>query len=450
MNISLNSIFPSLSATILVIATIFPTSSHGQTIELLHSFGGFGGTNGLRPNAALTSGSDGNFYGTTSRGGALDYGTVFRITPEGELATLFSFGWTNGAIPRVALVQGSDGNLYGTTSQGGAAGDHGTIFKIATNGVLTTLVSFNKINPAGCFPNELIEASDGSFYGTTGLGGTHDAGTVFKITPGGAFTSVVSFNFTNGSSPASGLIRGNDGEFYGTTEGGGGYGLGTVFRMTPTGNLTILLSFAGNDGAEPEGLLLQASDGNFYGTTSEGGPDGVGTVFRMTPAGVLTTLAFFNQNDTGFPSSALISGPDGNLYGTTEGSDDDYGVVFKVTTNGVLTHLVSFNGTNGSYPSGLIVGKDGNFYGTTLLGGSNNEGTVFRIVVPILHVAKSGNQIALAWRTNAVGFTLQSTLDLGMPSTWVDVTNAPALLGSEWAVTNIFTGNAQFYRLRKP
>jgi uncharacterized repeat protein (TIGR03803 family) len=452
MNTSLTAHIFRVAWTIFFVgAAILPPSLHGQTIELLHSFGSFGGTNGIRPDAALTLGNDGNFYGTTFRGGMLDHGTIFRITAAGVLTRLFSFGWTNGAVPLAALVQGSDGNFYGTTYQGGAAGGHGTIFKITTNGLLTTLVSFNGTNPAGRSPyGQLLETSDGSFYGTTASGGTYDAGTVFKVTPNGTFTSLVSFNFTNGAGVVAGLIRGNDGDFYGTAEGGGAYGGGTVFRLTPTGNLTTLLSFAGADGAEPEGSLLQTSDGNFYGTTSEGGPDGVGTVFRMTPSGVLTTLAFFNQTNTGFPSSGLIQGQDGNLYGTTQGSEDDYGAVFKVMTNGVLALLVSFNGTNGAYPSGLILGKDGNFYGTTLFGGANNEGTVFRIVMPVLHVAKSGNQIVLSWSTNAVGFTLQSALSLTWPANWVEVTNAPALFGGQWAVTNTFSGDAKFYRLRNP
>jgi alpha-tubulin suppressor-like RCC1 family protein len=70
-------------------------------------------------------------------------------------------------------------------------------------------------------------------------------------------------------------------------------------------------------------------------------------------------------------------------------------------------------------------------------------------LLPLLNARPSGNGLILSWSTNAVGFTLQSTLDLVPPVTWVDVTNAPAIIGAQWVVTNTFSGSAQFYRLRK-
>jgi hypothetical protein len=81
---------------------------------------------------------------------------------------------------------------------------------------------------------------------------------------------------------------------------------------------------------------------------------------------------------------------------------------------------------------------------------STNSGSVVvaRDTV-LLQVRCTENELILSWSTNAVGFTLQSTLDSVSPITWVDVTNAPGLLGAQWAVTNTFSGSAQFYRLRK-
>ena len=88
------------------------------------------GTNGAYPNAALTQGSDGNFYGTTQEGGSSDAGTVFMLMTNGTLTMLFSFNFTNGALPN-GLTLGGDGNFYGTTSQGGSSGV-GTVFRLLT------------------------------------------------------------------------------------------------------------------------------------------------------------------------------------------------------------------------------------------------------------------------------------------------------------------------------
>jgi uncharacterized repeat protein (TIGR03803 family) len=168
------------------------------------------------------------------------------------------------AYPVAALVQGSNGNFYGTTESGGASGQ-GTVFEVTTNGLLTTLVSFN--GPNGSHPvATLALGSDGNFYGTTKRGGTNgNNGTAFQMTPAGALTTLVSFNGTNGSCPVAGLVQGSNGNFYGTTLSGGylslnnGAGLGTVFEMTPAGALTTLVSFNGTNGAGTLAALVQGA-----------------------------------------------------------------------------------------------------------------------------------------------------------------------------------------------
>jgi uncharacterized repeat protein (TIGR03803 family) len=79
-------------------------------------------------------GTDGNFYGTTSGGGAHGVGTVFKITPAGALTLLHSFGGADGAAPEARLLQASDGNFYGTTVLGGGANNDGAIFKMTPAG----------------------------------------------------------------------------------------------------------------------------------------------------------------------------------------------------------------------------------------------------------------------------------------------------------------------------
>ncbi len=316
-------------------------SLSAQTLTTLHAFAGYP-TDGASPYAGLVQATDGNFYGTTYAGGTSGNcqggcGTVFRITAAGTLTTLHSFDWYDGASPTGALVQGNDGNFYGTTYGGGADPHYGTVFKITPAGALTTLYSFcAQANCAdGAMPYAgLVRATDGNFYGTTFGRGVNGYGTVFKITPAGALTSLYSFcsqmNCADGQYPQAGLVQATDGNFYGTTpEGGGGvyHQGGTVFKITSSGTLTTLYNFcsqpACSDGADSLAALLQGTDGNFYGTTIGGGAyctpnSGCGTVFKITPSGMLTTMHSFDDTDDGkAPFAGLVHATDGNFYGTT-------------------------------------------------------------------------------------------------------------------------------------
>jgi uncharacterized repeat protein (TIGR03803 family) len=273
--------------------TVFEMTPVGVLTTLVS----FNGTNGSYPYAGLVQGNDGSFYGTTPQGGLLSDGTVFKVTAAGVLTTLVSFNGTNGRHPYGGLVQGSDGNFYGTTGDGGAGGS-GTVFKMTSAGLLTTLASFNRANGAAPY-GTLVQSTNGYLYGTTAVGGGNNSGSVFRISTTGALTSLYSFTGgTDGYAP-TGLAQGVDGNFYGTTSYcgnlslNGGRGFGTVFKMTPAGLLTTLVSFSRANGSFPEAALMQGSDGNFYGTTSGGGLNGGGTVFKMTAAGVLTTLVSF-------------------------------------------------------------------------------------------------------------------------------------------------------------
>ena len=286
-------------------------------------------------------------------------------------------GFDGGGGPTAALVQGSDGNFYGTTAFGG----NGTIFKITPTGTFTPLVSFNGTN--GAQPSAaLVQGGDGNFYGTTSFGGSGSNGTVFKMTPTGVLTTLVSFNGTNGTQPFAALVQGSDGNFYGTTRYSSiPFNLqGTIFRMTPAGILTTLISFNGANGGQPN-TLISSSDGNFYGTCQSSGLGGM--FFKMTPAGILTGGPSFNLASGIKPVAALAQGRDGNFYGTaTEGGNGNLGTIFTTTPSspGPLITLISFNGSNGADPeAALVQGSDGNFYGTTKSGGSSNKGTIFKI-----------------------------------------------------------------------
>ena len=405
--------------TILLLCVFWAATAMASPAQTFKSLASFDYTDGAYP-IALVQGADGNFYGTTDKGGTgpnngcnISCGTVFKITPAGTLTTAHSFNGTDGNGPS-GLVQAVNGNFYGTTSYGGAndctsygsTGACGTVFKMTfPGGAVTTLYNF--CAQANCTDGAipwggLVQATDGNFYGTTAAGGTGacngdvgpGCGTVFKITPGGTLTTLHSFDGTDGAYPYGGLVQATNGSLYGTTSEGGAGGYGTIFEVTLGGTLTALHSFNSTDGAYPFGGLIQAANGNFYGTTAGllligGGPSckgsgiGWGTVFKITPAGTLTTLHSFADTDGANPYDALVQATDGNFYGTTAcGGANSDGTAFKITSGGALTTMHNFDKTDGSLPyAGLIQATNGSLYGTTVLGGADNDGTVFSVAV---------------------------------------------------------------------
>ncbi len=363
------------------------------------------------PYAGLVLANDGNFYGTTFTGGPYaNNGTIFKMTPDGTLTSLYDFCAQlychDGALPIAGLVQGTDGNFYGTTVAGGPNGQFGTVFKITPAGVLTRLYGFcSQANCADGFSPfaGLVQAADGNFYGTTPLGGTcfDDCGTVFKITPSGTLTTLYDFcsqpNCADGDSPSGGLMQATDGNLYGTTFYGGANGQGTIFKITPAGALTTLYSFCAqsgcSDGFNPEATLVEGTDGDFYGTTSSGGSRAAGTVFKITPSGHLTTLHTFcsqpNCTDGSSPNyNGLVQATDGNFYGTApSGGNNAGGTVYEITADGTFSVVYNFcslpNCADGNEPeSGVLQANDGSFYGTTIRGGANYVGTIFKLSGP--------------------------------------------------------------------
>ena len=213
-------------------------------------------TDGRLPQAAIVLGSDGNLYGTTVKGGAHDMGTVFQIAPSGAFKTLLNFSGkpNDGAFPYSALVLANDGNFYGTTTGGGAY-DVGTVFKVTSNGAVTLLHSFSPLDNNGGYPTAaLMQASDGYFYGTTFSPNASFYGTVFTLTPAGALTTLHRFSGfpTDGDTPDAPLMQATDGRIYGTTINGGfdyqgwcGGACGAIFSLAPAPYLSVLKSGLG-------------------------------------------------------------------------------------------------------------------------------------------------------------------------------------------------------------
>ncbi len=340
--------------------SVFSVSPTGVVTRLYSFCARTNCADGAQPFYGLVLATDGNFYGTTESGGSgqncgpTGCGTVFKISPSGKLNTLYSFcpqlNCPDGSQPSGRLVQGGDGNLYGTTSSGGAH-DYGAVFKLTLSGKMTTLYSFCGAGfpcADGSRPSATLVQAGQYFYGTTSSGGAGNYGTVFKITSGGTLNTLYSFcsqSFcTDGAFPATGLIQAANGNFYGTTSSGGVNSGGTAFEITPSGVLTTLYIFCSQDypyctdGSQPYGQLVQATNGNFYGTTYQGGANnssdcpqghfGCGTIFEITSTDTLTTLYSFcsatNCSDGDSPQSGLLQGTDGNFYGTTSFGGTDF------------------------------------------------------------------------------------------------------------------------------
>jgi uncharacterized repeat protein (TIGR03803 family) len=311
---------------------IFQITSEGAFTTLYSFCSQPNCADGALPYAGLTHDNAGYLYGTTSQFGANYYGTVFKITPAGSLTTLYNFcsqtNCADGAYPYAGLLY-FGGNFYGTTSYGGAK-NAGTIFKITPAGQLTTLYSFcSQPNCAdGEFAYDAMIAANGKLWGTTQNGGANGFGTVFSVTPAGALTTLHSF--TDGATAFGGLVHAANGNFYGTTAAGGSRDDGTVFKMTATGTFTTIYNFCAAidcpDGVSPFGGLVLGSNGIFYGTTAAGGSNFRGTIFEITPAGKLTTLYNFCSNtgcsDGQYPYSGLLRASSGDLYGTTQEGGD--------------------------------------------------------------------------------------------------------------------------------
>ena len=346
--------------------TVFRMTAAGS-LTTLHSFSGL---DGGWPYAGLAEATDGNLYGTTSYGGESGLGTVFRITKEGVLTTLWSFSGDDGGRPLGPLLQATNGDLYGTTSWGWPKNE-GTIFRVGLSGPLTTVHAFG--GPDGSSPKSaLVQTGDGTIYGTTTYGGWSGAGTLFTIAPDGAsFSSLMSFAGGGGRIPRSPVVEASDGSFYGTTAFGGAKGFGTIFRIAASGSFSTLASFAGTDGSLPDTGLVEGRDGDLYGTAPQGGTQNLGSVFRVTKGGFLTALHSF----AGYPSegnqpSKLILAADGDFYGaTTLGGSRNRGTLFRVKPSGIFDTLSNFDSGAELHPrGGLVQGLDLNLYGVSSSG----------------------------------------------------------------------------------
>jgi len=210
------------------------------TIFAMNIFGGLtpfysftGAADGAFPSAPLMRASDGNFYGTVYAGDTATLGRIFRMTPAAVVTVMHTFvgGSIDGASPLATLVQATDGNLYGTTTLGGAM-NRGTVFRMTLTGTFNLMKAFDNGPDGGTPQDELIQGDDGNLYSECHVGGI-GYGVLFKMALDGTFTVVHTFNGGgDGATPTSPLFQTPDQRFWGSTAFGGANGTGLLFRLS--------------------------------------------------------------------------------------------------------------------------------------------------------------------------------------------------------------------------
>lgn len=367
----------------------------------------FEGTpDGATPLAGLTRDRKGNLYGTTDWGGAIGLGTVFEFDRSGHesvlhhMSQLSPLDWKEGVHPSTRLVLDKDGNLLGTNNDGGTFFFWGTLYKLSRNGEYSVLMNFSSAQGAGPDADLLLDP-DGNLYGGTAAGGQQTCplegcGVVFRLDRSGQYTILHYFSDVPDGWYPNSLIRNEDGTLYGTTVAGGNSGIcsfgscGTIFKLAPQGEETILYRFTGGlDGGNPRAGLVPDREGNLYGTASIGGAYGYGVIFEFDVNGNLNVLHSFDGSDGSFPWSRLVWGRHDRLYGTTfMGGKYAKGGIFEFSLDGTFRLLHHFTGgADGAHPRApLLLGPGRVFYGTASGGGITGGncgnagcGTIFSI-----------------------------------------------------------------------
>jgi uncharacterized repeat protein (TIGR03803 family) len=389
---------------------------------------------------AIAVGADSNLYSTSPQGGSRGVGTVFRVSPKGDLKVLHDFVQydpKDGAGPASGLVDGHDGYFYGT-SYGGGFG-LGTIFRIRPNQTTPEILwrfrngSTNGLWPdcadpyhrcpytgrqradiAAAYPTAPpVVGPGGVLYGVTSYSNNQQFGVLYRDAPPYdstsfhalcifdqrllADTAMAKFVCKAKSYFPYALLLGRDrATLYGTTLGG----YGTVFRATTsgTGDVTTIHEFDNTHGSKPFNLM-QASDGRLYGTTSNGGAGGVGTVFGLETSGdgllgggfkLMSSLRVGDWYQGLNPIGGLVEvkpswSSQPYLIGTAKyGGRYGRGMVFGIPLWGDsvslrMLHDFDFYGTGRTPSTAPVVGPGGLVYGLTYQGGTYDAGVLFTL-----------------------------------------------------------------------
>jgi len=233
--------------------------------------------------------SDGNIYGLEQNG------IIYKFNPNTHVYTLLQ--QTAGAYYYGGLMQAADGALYGVSFSGGA-NSQGYIFRFdLITHTYSNMYSFDVPHGGHPYYENLIQAADGKFYGTTNSGGANNLGVIFSYDiSSNIYADIYDFDIANGNIPRSGLIQATNGKLYGMTYQGGSANYGVIFSYDISASqYSVLYNFDNTNGANPYGALTQASNGKLFGTTYNGGLNFGGVAFSYDIAtGTYTKLTDFN------------------------------------------------------------------------------------------------------------------------------------------------------------
>jgi uncharacterized repeat protein (TIGR03803 family) len=333
------------------------------------------------------------------------------------VTTLYNFDITTGNGPTSRPVFDPAGNLFGTTVLGGRFG-LGTAWELSPNGDGTwsekVIHDFGS-GTDGSTPRAGLIWGGNIFYGTTTVGGTHGAGTVFKLTPNddGTWTETAIWNFAGGSQdgsmPYAEVTLDSQQNLWGTTIVGGKFNSGTIFELSPdfdgswSEQVVYQFNSLGPFGSSPQAPMLVDSKGNLYGEAIIGGSHGLGTVFKFTPDGIgggqMIPLHQFGAGIDGVePSGGLVVDAQGNLFGTTPVGGrppGNSGTIFELspTAQGGYTYKSIVQFTHVEEPNcTLLPDGQGGYYGIA------NAAIAPPAVAYLFHLTQTG----ASWSTSKV------------------------------------------------
>lgn len=320
--------------------TVFKLTAAGVAATVYH----FDGTRGAHPHSAVMQGADGNLYGTAANGGSAGGGVAYKLTLKGIITVLRNFdssagaGQAKGYLPFAGLVQGSDGNFYGATSRGGV-NQRGVLFQLTPAGSYTVQASFNTTNGAWPESTPLLH-TNGRIYGLTNSGGGSSAGTLYGLDIGApAFISAVPNAAKAGSSVGLlGAVGGTTAvSFNGVNANFSGTGSTYRTVVVPTGAATGLINVTTPTGASQ---TLKAFQQLPTLTGLNPGSGKIGSSVVLTGTGLSQTTkvtfgggkvaSFVVNTNTQITATVPVGATSGKITVTTKGGSASTATAFTV------------------------------------------------------------------------------------------------------------------------
>jgi uncharacterized repeat protein (TIGR03803 family) len=341
--------------------TLFKIRTDGSDFTKIVQFNGT--TTGGLPGYEIMFGSDGKIYGMTASGGTHQQGSIFAVNPDGtNFVQLFSFEDTDtdsvplGSILFGKLSEGSDGFLYGTTSKGGSS-NNGTIFKIKKDGSeFQIMVNLDERASYPC-NGPLIESTPGVFFGMTSTGGSLNGGAIFRVTAAAEFNIISDFPQEQ-TSPRDLILDPTGDYYYGITQAKSEIEGGSIFRIDAAGSSYDQIYEV------PTGDIITTI---FYVSTGHiwvsGVSNNVNFMFRMRPDGSeREDIVSYNTTlvQQRFPVITMVETPEGEIFGATDAIWSAAPIFFKIKNDG--TGFTKIGELGGKLSADLVHGSDGNFY----------------------------------------------------------------------------------------